>query len=286
MLYAGIKMNTAINETNKNKAFAKLYEAAQTGTTWGDLQPLAASINAPDIHNAHPALSPDGKRLYFTRSMLVNGKMRAEVYMSPVNNGVYGTPIRLEDDFNLLGTSNTMPFVLNAGRGDDLIYFASTRSGGKGGYDIWKVIRHPEGTYERFENVANINTLADEIAPFMDIEGKLFFSSDGHPGFGGLDVFSYEVIEQEPLIKNLGKPINSPADDFGFSTDKTTTNGLLISNRVGSTTFDAAYPNASDDIFIVKIDRTSKSRPEYHRRRYHTNHRNHKTHRRWRRKNI
>jgi outer membrane protein OmpA-like peptidoglycan-associated protein/tetratricopeptide (TPR) repeat protein/uncharacterized protein YoxC len=262
MLYAGIKMNTAIDETNKNKAFAKLYEAAQNGTAWGDLQPLAASINAPDMHNAHPALSPDGKRLYFTRSMVVNGKMRAEIYMAKVDNGVYSAPIRLEDDVNMLGTSNTMPFVMNAGRGDDMLYFASTRSGGKGGYDIWRVVRHPEGTYERFENLANINTIADELAPFIDAEGKLFFSSEGHAGFGGLDVFSYEVIEQEPIIKNAGKPINSPADDFGFSTDKTGTNGLFISNRTGATTFDTAYPNASDDIFMVKIDRKKPIKPD------------------------
>jgi outer membrane protein OmpA-like peptidoglycan-associated protein/tetratricopeptide (TPR) repeat protein len=261
MLYAGVKTTTPINEKTKEKAFAKLYEAAQNGTAWGDLQPLAASINAPEVHNAHPAMSPDGKRLYFTRATMQNGKMRSEVYMSKVDNGIYSAPIRLEEDFNLPNTSNTMPFVMNAGRGDDLIYFASTRSGGKGGYDIWRVIRHPEGTYERFENIADINTLADEIAPFIDVEGKLFFSSDGQPGFGGLDVFSFEVIEQEPIIKNLGKPINSPADDFGFSTDKTGVKGLMISNRVGSTTFDSALPNNSDDIFSVTIDRKKPIKP-------------------------
>jgi outer membrane protein OmpA-like peptidoglycan-associated protein/tetratricopeptide (TPR) repeat protein len=261
MLYAGVKTTTPINEKIKEKAFAQLYEAAQNGTAWGDLQPLAASINAPEVHNAHPAMSPDGKRLYFTRATMQNGKMRSEVYMSKVDNGIYSTPIRLEEDFNLPNTSNTMPFVMNAGRGDDLIYFASTRSGGKGGYDIWRVIRHPEGTYERFENIADINTLADEIAPFIDVEGKLFFSSDGQPGFGGLDVFSFEVIEQEPIIKNLGKPINSPADDFGFSTDKTGVKGLMISNRVGSTTFDSALPNNSDDIFSVTIDRKKPIKP-------------------------
>jgi outer membrane protein OmpA-like peptidoglycan-associated protein/tetratricopeptide (TPR) repeat protein len=261
MLYAGVKTTTPINEKTKEKAFAKLYEAAQNGTAWGDLQPLAASINAPEVHNAHPAMSPDGKRLYFTRATMQNGKMRSEVYMSKVDNGIYSAPIRLEEDFNLPNTSNTMPFVMNAGRGDDLIYFASTRSGGKGGYDIWRVIRHPEGTYEPFENIADINTLADEIAPFIDVEGKLFFSSDGQPGFGGLDVFSFEVIEQEPIIKNLGKPINSPADDFGFSTDKTGAKGLMISNRVGSTTFDSALPNNSDDIFAVTIDRKKPVKP-------------------------
>ncbi|MEY4927893.1 MAG: hypothetical protein RI894_2329, partial [Bacteroidota bacterium] len=155
----------------------------------------------------------------------------------------------------LPNSSTTMPFVLDAGRGDDLLYFASNRKGSKGGYDIWSVVRHPEGTYDNLQNLADINTVTDELSPFVDKEGMLYFSSNGHPSYGGYDVFSYQVVEQEPIIKNLGKPINSPADDLYFNTNSTGTNGFLVSNRVGTRVFDENNPTCSDDIFTVKIMR-------------------------------
>ena len=137
MLYAGVKASQPIQEQNRSKSFAQLYEAQKKGTEWSSLQPLTANINLPNVHNANPALSPNGKRLYFTRSTFQNGKTVSEIYVADINNEVYSAPIRLEDDLNIPGTSNTTPYILDGGRGDDLIYFASNRMGGKGGYAVY-----------------------------------------------------------------------------------------------------------------------------------------------------
>ena len=89
----------------------------------------------------------------------------------------------------------------------------------------------------------------------VDAEGKLYFSSNAHAGFGGFDAFSYEIVEQEPVIKNLGKPINSTADDLYFSTNSLGTEGFIVSNRTGSRSFDPQNTTSSDDIYLLRIDR-------------------------------
>ncbi|MET1260964.1 OmpA family protein [Flagellimonas sp. DF-77] len=125
-----------------------------------------------------------------------------------------------------------------------LIYFASDRPGGFGGTDIYYAKIHPRGGIGQPINAGPIvNTAGNEMFPFINNEGQLFFSSDGHVGFGQLDVFG-TIIDEDGKIKdviNLGKPLNSDKDDFGYYALENGIDGYVSSNRDGG--------KGSDDIY-------------------------------------
>src|SRR5699024_1307637 len=114
------------------------------------------------------------------------------------------------------------------------LYFASDRAGGEGETDIWKVAIEEEGKLGTPENLGSqINTKARERFPFMTKDSTLYFSSDGHFGLGGLDVFAIKLKKDGTYgnLVNLGEPINSPADDFSYGVNQETRYGFFSSNR-------------------------------------------------------
>ncbi len=128
------------------------------------------------------------------------------------------------------------------------LYFTSDRPGGYGGTDIYYAEIHDRGGIGSPINAGPvINTEGNEMFPFINEEGKLFFSSDGHVGFGLLDVFSAISDEEGNMVDviNLGAPINSNADDFGYFAHSDGINGYISSNREGG--------KGSDDIYKFKF---------------------------------
>ncbi|MFN6946426.1 MAG: PKD domain-containing protein, partial [Cytophagaceae bacterium] len=114
------------------------------------------------------------------------------------------------------------------------LFFISDMPGGYGGTDLYMVINN-EGSWSKPINLGpGVNTRGNEMFPFMGHDGRLYFSSDGHPGYGKLDVFTAELINGKwGLTKNLGEPINSNDDDFGFYLEKNGFTGYFTSNRSG-----------------------------------------------------
>lgn len=111
------------------------------------------------------------------------------------------------------------------------MYFASDRPGGKGGVDIYYV-EFDHGAFSKPVNVAEINTPDDEVFPYVAPNGDLYFSSDGHPGLGGLDLFVVSIDgDKVGDVRNMGSPFNSTLDDFGIAWHPTMTKGFLSSNR-------------------------------------------------------
>jgi outer membrane protein OmpA-like peptidoglycan-associated protein len=109
------------------------------------------------------------------------------------------------------------------------LYFASDKPGGFGGVDIYKST-YTNGSWSEPVNLGSkVNTWRDEVFPFVSNNGTLYFSSNGWPGNGGLDVFYQENDKSNP--KHIGNPINTNADDFGIYVDETTGRGFLSSNR-------------------------------------------------------
>jgi outer membrane protein OmpA-like peptidoglycan-associated protein len=109
------------------------------------------------------------------------------------------------------------------------LYFASDKPGGLGGVDIYKS-SYVNGSWSEPVNLgSNVNTLRDEVFPFVSNNGTLYFSSNGWPGNGGLDVFYQD--DQKSNSKHIGNPINTNADDFGIYVDENTGRGFLASNR-------------------------------------------------------
>ena len=126
------------------------------------------------------------------------------------------------------------------------LYFVSDMPGGKGGSDIYMVAINNDGSLGTPKRLGdNINTEGKELFPYLDSNGTLYFSSDGHMGIGGLDVFYAEAQgDGFGVVNNLGNGVNSPADDFAYKYDPTTQSGYVSSNREGGM--------GSDDIYMVE----------------------------------
>lgn len=128
------------------------------------------------------------------------------------------------------------------------LYFSSNMKGGSGGKDIYTSILKADGNWTKPSNLGEIiNTKGDEVFPYLHRNGTLYFSSDGHPGIGGLDIFQSAIRPNgfsEP--ENIGYPVNSHADDFGLTFDSLATHGYFSSNR-GNGGFD-------DDIYQFEMD--------------------------------
>jgi len=167
---------------------------------------------------------------------LTNMKIYRATYVDSVWTNVEDLPIN-GDNFS------TQHAALN--NDDTKLYFSSDRPGTRGGSDIWSVDIAPDGSLGAAENLGDVvNTESAEGFPFINNEGVIFFSSDGHTGLGMLDVFATLKGEDETSIVdviNLGIPVNSNKDDFAFTMNQNGITGYFASNRQGG--------RGSDDIY-------------------------------------
>ena len=153
--------------------------------------------------------------------------------MSRNFNGQWMKPLALDSNVNKEGFRSMNPTLSSDGK---TMYFASNRPGGEGGMDIWMTTINEDGVTTAPQNLGtNINTLEDEISPFYDNTSKsIFFSSEGHIGFGGFDVY---VATWNPdtdwfkKAKNMSAPINTSKDDAYYYLDSQTGIGYLSSDR-------------------------------------------------------
>ena len=192
------------------------------------------------------AISSDGNTLYFAsesfkeKVFLKDKKKKTKygsihLYKATKNGEKWGQFESLS--FNSKNYSTSNPSISNDGK---TLYFSSNMPGSIGGVDIWKVAIKADGSFGTPENLGlKINTEGKESFPFIADDNKLYFCSDGLPGFGGYDLFVADLTIGE--VKNLGKPVNSEKDDFAFSYNKTKKIGFFSSNRIGH-----------DDIFVIK----------------------------------
>jgi peptidoglycan-associated lipoprotein len=184
-------------------------------------------------------VSASGNLMIFTRCRFDKSKdMGAELFAANQSRGDWSEPTLIE----LVGDSliAAQPALSEDGT---TLYFVSDRPGGYGGKDIWMAKEKGSGIYEKPENLGpEINTPGDEMFPSVRDNGELYFSSNYHPGIGGLDIFKAVKNDKGKWsIQNMKAPINSPGDDFGIAFTKgEVEKGLFSSNRKGS---------RSDDIY-------------------------------------
>ena len=229
--------------------YLEIYKATNVGGTMKNAELLNGDVNTK-YHESNAVISADGKRMYFDRNdyfegdydKSANGINQINLYYAENIDGK-GWSAVVSAPFNNNEYSTGHPALSQDGK---TLYFVSDMPGGKGGSDIYMVAINNDGSLGSPERLAdNINTEGKELFPYVDSNGTLYFSSNGHMGIGGLDVFYAEAQgDGFGVVNNLGNGVNSPADDFAYKYDPTTQSGYVSSNREGGM--------GSDDIYMVE----------------------------------
>ncbi|HRO45526.1 OmpA family protein [Agriterribacter sp.] len=218
----GNTVYTAMHEDKKNDLFvARLYEAAGEDAITGK-EKMIPIDEAPGIHNGLATFSKEGKKMFFTRWMVNNGVTTSAIYSSDKTDTGWTKPVPLPEPVNMGGSNSAQPFITTDGK---YLLFSSNRKGSIGKYDIWYAALDTNFNALLVTNAGNIvNTAGDETAPsYHQTSRTLLFSSNGHVGMGGYDIFSakgdFQLSNWNKPV-NAGKPINSSKDDLYFiSTD-------------------------------------------------------------------
>ena len=195
---------------------------------WQQPEQIESEVNS-DYDEGACAFSPDGKTMYFTRCTHDPEYPRyAQIYTSTRSDASWSAPKLLEISKDTL-SSYAHPTVSPDG---EWLYFVSDMPGGLGGTDIWR-IRIGENGLGGVDNLgAPINTPGNEMFPSFRPNGELYFSSDGHPGLGGLDLFKAKQDSTGTWeVENLKMPMNSSGDDFGMTFDGLHNRGFFCTNR-------------------------------------------------------
>jgi outer membrane protein OmpA-like peptidoglycan-associated protein/tetratricopeptide (TPR) repeat protein len=213
-----------------------LYQAGITEEgAFFDIEALSGDVNTK-YNEGTMSLSPDGNTLYFSRNAYYNGKFEKDtigisnIKLYKATKAANGWVDVKELPFNSDNFSTGHPAVTADGK---KMYFASNRPGGYGQSDIYVVDINTDGSFGTPKNLGQrINTEGNEKFPFMSNKNNLYFSSDGHQGLGGLDVFFSRMVDGKySKIRNVGVPLNSGADDFSFWIDEAKQTGFFSSNR-------------------------------------------------------
>lgn len=181
-------------------------------STWGEPVPLSPSVNVAKRHNSNIAVSNDGQQLLKYQD---DGYGNGDIYETYLSGSTWSSPSSLGKNINSVDHESSAS-ISPDGR---TIYFVSDREGGQGGRDIWKSTLDENDVWGKAENLSDaINTKKNEEAVYIHPDGKtLYFSSDGHDGLGGYDIFksTFENGKWSAPI-NLDAPINSKGDDLFF----------------------------------------------------------------------
>ena len=229
--------------------YLEIYKATNVGGTMKNAELLNGDVNTK-YHESNAVISADGKRMYFDRNdyfegdydKSANGINQINLYYAENIDGKGWSGV-VSAPFNNNEYSTGHPALSQDG---NTLYFVSDMPGGKGGSDIYMVAINSDGSLGTPKRLGdNINTEGKELFPYLDSNGTLYFSSNGHMGLGGLDVFYAEAQgDGFDVVNNLGKGVNSSADDFAYKYDPTSQSGYVSSNREGGM--------GSDDIYMVE----------------------------------
>ena len=223
--------------------YLDIYEATidEAGVV-GKPELLKGEVNTK-YHEGTLDITPDGKYMFFTRvdyykgdyEKASDGESKLNIYRALNAGGEWRDVATTSLESKEYGVGH--PSITKDGKA---IFFASEAPGGQGGTDIYKATLK-NGKISNPVNLGpTVNTSGDDSFPYIADDGTLYFSSNGHLGLGGLDVFKYKDGE----VTNMGAPINSSLDDFGFSYSEATGKGYVSSNRKGG--------QGGDDIYQVE----------------------------------
>jgi len=251
LIFSSLKSDEYIY-TNIDKTKSKIYAARKTDGEWMYQDELEGPFNLDGVHTGHGTYSADGNRFYFTRCpSLDNNQVNCKIYVSRKISADWSEPIALGPEINTDDGESTTPYLVDYD-GEERLYFASDRDGTVGGTDIWYATVVNDSTFTQAVNLGRgVNSIENETTPYIDFDKKepfVYFSSNGHPGYGGYDVFRAAIDgNRVGDAVNLGQKINSGADDMYFILNTDKDEGFLVSNRSGAYNVDNA--TCCDDIY-------------------------------------
>ena len=203
---------------------------------WKRPEPVEGELNT-ELDEGTPSFTPDGQTMYLSRARREpNSNTGVEIYTSQRSDAKWSAPQKYEITADTI-SSYGHPAVSPDGT---WLYFTSDMPGGQGGRDIWRVnLKERQGSLENLGEW--INTPGDEMFPYVRSDSVLYFASNGHPGFGGLDIFRAEQTKSGGwTVTNMGTPVNSASDDFGICFGEGES-GFFSSNRGDNRGYDHIY---------------------------------------------
>jgi outer membrane protein OmpA-like peptidoglycan-associated protein len=202
---------------------------------WGKPQAIDSELNS-NFDEGACCFSPDGRTMFLTQCKTdANYPRYATIVVSQRNDAAWSKPTELIISKDTL-TSFAHPAVSPDG---EWLYFVSDMPGGLGGYDIWRCRLFGNNEVGMMENLGErVNTPGDEMFPTFRSNGDLYFSSNGHPGMGGLDIY---ILSKGGKLSHPGSPLNSQGDDFGMTFEGKRNQGFFCSNRGDSRGYDHIY---------------------------------------------
>ena len=226
--------------------FTDIYEIKTKGAIvdQNSLKILPDNINHEEVNEGSITFSKDGMFMIFAKGNdgKSSGRNNVDLYYSRYRSNKWQTPRLL--NINNSKSWDSTPFLSVDGK---TLYFSSNRSNGYGGTDIYKANLNKRGRWVNLQNLGpEINTPGNEMYPYVSEDGKLYFASDYHLGFGGLDIMIATRKGGEISIENPGKPLNSEGDDFGIYFFNQT-KGFFTSNRIGGKGDDDIYTFVNND---------------------------------------
>ncbi|MBK8554797.1 MAG: OmpA family protein [Lewinellaceae bacterium] len=232
--------------------YSKIYTAAPGTEGYGDPTALGTQINREGWHQGNVSISADGTTMFFTRVQLeANVITESKIYFSmkgPDGWGAAAEVVGVNGSYIAKHPCEGELF------GEKVLFFVADIPGGKGGYDIYYSPKKKDGVYGIPVNLGDvINTSGEEASPFYD-DGNLYFSSNGRPTMGGLDVFQTQwngSVWSAPV--NLGAGINSAQDDQFYTRANDGMSGFLVSNRPGPNNLKSK--TCCDDMYGWEIER-------------------------------
>lgn len=223
------------------------YSVKDEKGNWQRPEPAGGELNT-NFDEGIVSFSPDGQTMYLTvakRSLTSNTSV--EIYTSKRSDATWSAPVKLEiiaDTISAVGHPAVSP-------DGTYLYFSSDMPGGYGGKDIWRInLKDRVGSLENLGE--QINTPGDEMFPYVRTDSLLYFSSDGHPGFGGLDIFTARLNSTGDRwsIENMGLPMNSQGDDFGITFGEGES-GFFSSNRGDARGYDHIFSFVKPEIKVT-----------------------------------
>lgn len=241
----GDKKSEITGMKNADVFFSKKNEKGE----WERPEPVVGELNT-EFDEGIVAFSPDAQTMYLTKARReLNAPTSVEIYTSTRSDAKWSAPVKFEITADTLSTFGH-PAVSPDG---EYLYFVSDMPGGYGGKDIWRIsLKERQGSLVNLG--PDINTEGNDDFPYVRSDGSLYFSSDGHPGMGGLDIFRATAVGDPAdlrwKVENMGFPINSAGDDFGITFGKGE-DGFFSSNRGDARGYDHIYSFEYDPVRIT-----------------------------------